>query len=88
MAEVADFVKAPSEALLDKCTREQLLKIADHYQIEVGDKRLKDAIRSILKANLADMGVLDEESRHLPPLAASNLTFEQQKEMLRLQLDA
>ncbi|XP_036974481.1 uncharacterized protein LOC119030758 [Acanthopagrus latus] len=87
MAEVADFVKAPSEALLDKCTREQLLKIADHYQIEVGDKRLKDAIRSILKANLADMGVLDEESRHLPPLAASNLTFEQQKEMLLLQLE-
>ena len=62
MAEVADFVKAPSEALLDKCTREQLVKIADHYRIEVGDKRLKDTVRSILKANLAEMGVLAEES--------------------------
>ena len=75
MVEVADFVKAPWEALLDKCTREQLVKIADHYQIEVGDKRLKDAVKSILKANLAEMGVLAEESSgHLPPLAASNLT--------------
>ena len=72
----ACFVKAPSEALLDKCTREQLLKIVDHYQIEDGDKQLKDTVRSILKC-----------SGHLPPLAVSNLTFEQQKEMLLLQLE-
>lgn len=56
--------------------------------IEVGDDRLKDAVRSILKAYLADMGVLAEESGGpLPPLAASNLTFEQKKEMLLLQLE-
>lgn len=61
MADVSDFVKALSEGLLDRCTREQLLKIMDHYRIEVGDKRLEDVVRSILKTNLADVGVLAVE---------------------------
>ncbi len=43
MAEVAQFLKALSEECLDRCTKEQLLKIADHYEVEISEKRLKDS---------------------------------------------
>lgn len=42
MSEEAYFVKAPTEEFLDKCTKEQLLKIAEDYEIEVSDQCLKD----------------------------------------------
>ena len=44
------FVKAPSEELLDSCTKEQLLKIVERYEIQISDKQLKDTVKSILKA--------------------------------------
>lgn len=96
MAEVSDFVKAPSEEFLDRCTKEQLLRIADHFEIEVCDKRLKDTIKSILKVNLSEMGVLAVGQQPDCPTNAAglsrsssvvNLTFEQQKELLLLQLE-
>ncbi len=95
MAEVAEFVKAPSEEFLDRCTKEQLLKIADYYEVEISDKRLKDTVKGILKANLSEMGVLTVTvqlpglSGGLAPslVATNNLTFEQQKELLMLQLE-
>lgn len=49
MAEIADFVEAPSEEFLDKCAKEQLLRIAEHYEIEISGNRLKDTVRSILQ---------------------------------------
>ena len=33
MAQVEDFLEAPSKLLLEYCTKDQLLKIADHYEI-------------------------------------------------------
>ena len=39
---VAEFVKSPLEEVLDRCTKEQLLKLAVHYEIEISNKRLKD----------------------------------------------
>lgn len=50
MAHIENF-ETPSELFLDGCTKEQLLKIADHYKVEISDKRLKDTVKSILKAN-------------------------------------
>lgn len=44
MAEIADFVKAQSGEFLDRCTKEQLLKIADHYEVEISDKQLKETV--------------------------------------------
>ena len=35
---VDEFIRFPSEELLELCTKEQLLKIADHYQVEISDK--------------------------------------------------
>ena len=48
----------------------QLLKIADHYEIVISDRRLKDTVKSILKANLYDMKVL---SGVMPGLAVLGL---------------
>lgn len=55
---VEDFVQSPSEELLEQCTKEQLIKIAQNYSIEVEPKRTKENLRSIIKANLQECGVL------------------------------
>lgn len=98
MAGVDVFIATPSEEFLDQCTRDQLLKIADHYEITVGDRRLKENARTIIKAYLYDMEVLkpvqklrsptnfalDGVSQDVSPGVALN--FEQQKEMLILRM--
>lgn len=81
---------------MDGYTKEQLLKIAEHFHIDIGDKRLKDTVKSVLKANLFERKVLEEgtEISSLPCTvdavsinpSTCVLTFEQQKEMLILQL--
>ncbi|KAG7500990.1 hypothetical protein JOB18_036574 [Solea senegalensis] len=60
MEAIDDFISAPSEELLCQLTKEQLLSLASHYDIEIasGDKRLKDNLREALKASLAEGGVL------------------------------
>lgn len=64
--------------------------------IDVGDKHLKDTVRAILKLNLLDRKVLKvkENEPTVAPSAAPvsspvdcGLTFEQQKELLLLQLE-
>ena len=89
---IEDFFDSPSEEWLDLCTKEQLLKIAEHYEIDIGDKRLKDRVKAILKSNLFEIKVLTDPPVG-PPVTAlsqmltSGLTFEQQKELLMIQLD-
>ncbi|TWW53845.1 hypothetical protein D4764_0220310 [Takifugu flavidus] len=39
---VEEFVQSPTEELLDQCTKDQLLKIAEHFGIEITDKKLKE----------------------------------------------
>uniref|UniRef100_A0A8C5CMP6 CCHC-type domain-containing protein n=1 Tax=Gadus morhua TaxID=8049 RepID=A0A8C5CMP6_GADMO len=60
MAAIDYFISAPSEELLDQLTKEQLLSLASHYDIEIasGDKRLKESLREALKAGLAEGGIL------------------------------
>ena len=57
-ATMLDFIGAPSEELLAGFTKDQLLRLGDHYKIEVSDKRLKDSVWSILAASLVDAGIL------------------------------
>ena len=52
------FFHSPSDHLFSQYTKDQLLKVAEHYEIEIGDKRLKENIRAILKVNLVEAGVL------------------------------
>lgn len=95
MASVEDFVKAPSEKLLDRCSREQLVKIAEHFKMDVGDKRAKENMKQILKTNLLDAGVLQPkvqavevqlDSGEAAP-TSSVLTFAQRERLLMLQLE-
>ena len=39
---VEEFIEAPSEEELDRCTKEKLLKLAEYFNVEVTDKRLKE----------------------------------------------
>ncbi len=66
MTSVVDlFIRDPDEALLDQCTKDQLLKIADHFKIEIEAKRLKETVKNILKANLMEEGILASENPKL-----------------------
>ncbi len=56
MGDTADFVETPLEGFLDKYTREQLLKTAELYKINIDEKRLKDIVKGILKPSLVEMG--------------------------------
>ena len=90
MADVEDFVAAPSEQALDSFTKDQLLRVAEHYNIDVPDKRLKERVKSILKANLVDMRVLEEtliSEEEVANESASQLTFGQRVELLKLQAE-
>lgn len=102
MESIEDFFNAPCETLLDQCNRDQLLKIAEHYKISVGDKRLKENVRAIVKANLCELNVFAPQlespfSSNMAGAVSSKdllsqpshelvLNFEQQKEMLRLRM--
>ena len=90
MTTIEDFAAAPSEPALDSLTKDQLLKVAEHYKIDIPDKRLKETVKSILKANLVDMGVLEETliaEEEVAKESASQLTFEQRVELLKLQAE-
>ena len=88
MAQVEDFFETPAELFLEDCIKDQLLKIADHYEFVISDRRLKETIKSILKANLQDMKVLPGKTGDVVECAPGNkaFSFEQQKELLLLQM--
>ena len=48
--------------LLNSCTKEQLLKLVEHYDIDIGEKRLKEEIKGSLRAALIENGVLQGPS--------------------------
>lgn len=62
---VEEFLKDPSEKALEKCTKEQLLLVAAHYNIELtsSDKKLKESIIKSLKGTLEEKGVLVAKSQ-------------------------
>ena len=90
---VKTFLEGPSEQLLDKCSRDQLLKLVDHYKIDLGDRRVKETVRANLKLHLfkirilstvKQMAAVSDES--FSPIAGPGLSFEQQKELLALRM--
>lgn len=55
MADIDRFVESPSHVLLNTCTKEQLLKIAEYYEVKLSDKRIKESsIKTELKNKLVD----------------------------------
>ena len=51
MVSVDEVVQSPSVELLNQCTKDQLLNIADRFGliIEASDKRLKETLLEVLK---------------------------------------
>lgn len=91
-----EFLRAPSEELLECCSREQLVRIAEHFNLDVGDKRMKENIKGIIKANLTHLGVFKTKVHAVGPVGDSanlsgcsdvGLTFEQRRELLLLQTE-
>ena len=56
MASVSSFVQSPTEAILNSCTKDQLLKLVEHYGVDIGDKKLKAEIKGALRASLIESG--------------------------------
>ncbi len=94
-SKVEEFISAPSQDLLNDLTKDQLVELAGHYKSNLvsQDKRLKDNIKSLVKMELIDRGVLDSQSSEGESQfvnmtsTMSQLTFEQQKQLLLIQTD-
>lgn len=92
MVDINAFIESPSYTLLGKCMKEQLLRIADHYEIDVVDKKRKESIKAELKLKLCERDILSMDkdlivSAQMQSDSPSVLTFEQQKELLLLQME-
>ncbi len=90
-SKVEEFVSAPCEDLLNDLTKDQLVELAGHYKINLvsQDKRLKDNIISLVKTELIKRGVLESQFRKefVATSTMSQLTFEQQKQLLLIQTE-
>lgn len=42
MASVEEFLRAPSDEMLEGFSREHLVRIAEHCELDVGDRRMKE----------------------------------------------
>ena len=92
---VQEFVNAPSESLLNDLTKDQLLELAEYYEINLmsQDKRLKDQVKTLVKTELIERGILEAKSSEdeLTFVSATStqphLTFEQQKQLLIIQTE-
>lgn len=85
------FVQSPSELALELCNKEQLIEIAEHYRIRIVDKKLKETVKEEVKKGLMDLKVLCDQpvasaSASFEP-SPTTLTFEQQRELLQMQLE-
>ncbi|KAF3844291.1 hypothetical protein F7725_007454, partial [Dissostichus mawsoni] len=96
MGSVDDFLRAPSEEQLEVFTREQLVYVAEHFRLDVGDKRMKENMREIVRANLFEEGFFKGGILTVSPsrdsVSASGcrdagLTFEQRERLLLLQVE-
>ncbi|KAL7391567.1 hypothetical protein ABVT39_011203 [Epinephelus coioides] len=86
------------EIFLQGCTKEQLLNIAEHYGVVVAGSKRKDDIKETVLSYLFDQGILQKSelgAAEAESVAAqgsvlagvqAGLSFEQQKELLAMQL--
>ncbi|XP_059405759.1 uncharacterized protein LOC132140794 [Carassius carassius] len=91
-SKIGEFISAPSESLLNNLTKDQLVELAGHYEINLvsQDKCLKDNIKFLIKTKLIERGILDPQSPEgasdfVDASVMSHLTFEQQKQLLLIQ---
>lgn len=61
--------------LFDCCLREQLGIIAEHFKLDVGDKRMKKGMMGIIKTNVMDSGVLFDKNTIGSPCGELRFTW-------------
>ncbi len=66
---VEDFIEFPSEILLERCTKEELLQIAEQFDVAVtsSDKKLKETLMKFVKSALSEQGVLEVRTQVINP---------------------
>ena len=55
---VEDFMKSPSQELFEQFTKDQLVEIAQHFGIDIPDKRLKENVKIAVKNKLLEAEIL------------------------------
>ena len=58
MASIDDFVQSPSDELLNSYKKDQLVKVAEHYDVELSKNLNKDELLATLKHKLVEKEVL------------------------------
>lgn len=87
MATMVEFLQSASEDLLEQGTK-QLLKIAQHYKVEVDTMQSKGSLRSLLCGSLQEHGLFGEDGgKSGISVVIAGLSFDQQKELLMLILN-
>lgn len=81
---------------MDRRTKAELIKIAEHFELVLGHKKSKDSLNANVKTALVKMGVLEVkelasmvECTGDPPPAFGDsavLSFEQQRELVMLHM--
>ncbi len=66
---VEDFLAYPKEILLERCTKEEILQIAEQFDVEVtsSDKKLKETLMEVVKSALSERGVLEVRAQVINP---------------------
>ncbi len=73
MADVEKFGKSPSHVSLNKCTKEQLVRIAEFYDIKINNKIFKESTIE-LKNKLIEKGILPIEMEHTEDVQAQSIS--------------
>ena len=71
---VDEFIESPSEVLLQNCTKDLLVKIAEHYDVSLtaDDKKLKETLFKVVVAGLIEKEILPEREENPVSHAASD----------------
>ncbi len=74
---VEDFFTFPSEILLERCTKEELLQIAEGFSVEItsNDKKLKETLMHTVRSALVERGVLEVRAEVVNPEESSTSLF-------------
>ncbi|XP_073807553.1 uncharacterized protein [Danio rerio] len=68
LSNVEAFLNNPSLEQFDKCRKDELFKIAEHFQISISRQFLKKTIKKILYDHLVEIGVFQTTSENVTEL--------------------
>ncbi len=63
--------------LLERCTKEEILQIAEQFDVEVtsSDKKLKEMLMEVVKSALSERGVLEVRAQVINPEESVSFPF-------------